>query len=373
MKKIIILFLITVPILVLGQTKSIGKHSNLNLTCSNCHSCQIPTKENPCLKPCPRESLIRIDQKPAEGPRVIVIDKVKDTDIYAPVKFSHLAHAEMADMTGGCKTCHHYNPTGNVVGCSDCHESTRKRADITKPDLKGAYHQLCMNCHRSWSGKTDCNECHVIKEKANLQPVKAKDENAKRIHPKIITPDKISFNTNTDKGKLVTFYHNDHNKLFGLECSQCHSNESCAKCHSQIKKPANVKKSLTEQHKKCSSCHDVKSNCNMCHSNKEVKPFNHKISTGFDLSKFHSKLNCSRCHTTTAKFSGLNKDCASCHGTWNWDNFNHKKTGLVLNETHGELDCESCHKEKSYSNPTCTDCHDDLTYPKNLPGKLIKR
>ena len=373
MKKLFFILLISFPFVINGQSKFSTTHSNQNLTCSSCHSCTIPTKENPCIKPCPRESMIRVDQKPEEGPRIIVIDKLRDTDIYAPVKFSHLAHAEMSDMTGGCRTCHHYNPPGNVIGCSDCHEVSRNRTDISKPDLKGAYHQQCMTCHRSWSGKTDCIECHAAKEKADLKPVKAKDEKAKRIHPEIKTPDKITYNTKTDRGKLVTFYHNDHTDLFRLECSKCHSNESCAKCHSQIKKPADLKITFEEQHKKCSNCHETKNNCNTCHSNKETERFNHKVSTGFDLSKFHSKLSCIRCHTTPAKFTGLNKDCVTCHGSWSWDNFNHKITGLVLDELHGEFDCESCHKEKSYASPSCGDCHDDKTYPKEKPGKLIKR
>ena len=284
MKKLIIIILIALPFIANGQSKLSSTHANQNLTCSNCHSCTIPTKENPCIKPCPRENLIRIDQEPEEGPSIIVIDKLRDTDIYAPVKFSHLAHAEMADMTGGCRTCHHYNPPGNVIGCSDCHETSRNRTDISKPDLKGAYHQQCMTCHRAWSGKTDCTDCHTAKEKAEVKPVKVKNEKPKRIHPEIKTPDKITFNTKTDKGKLVTFYHNDHTDLFKLECSQCHSNESCSKSHSQIKKPADKKLTFAEQHKKSSNTHETNNNCNTCHSYSVVARFNNKVSTGLDLS-----------------------------------------------------------------------------------------
>ena len=67
MKKIILLFTI-VPFLLYAQTNVSKNHASQNLTCSTCHSCEIPTKENPCLKPCPRESMIKIDQTPAEGP-----------------------------------------------------------------------------------------------------------------------------------------------------------------------------------------------------------------------------------------------------------------------------------------------------------------
>lgn len=367
----IFIWIFVLPFVINGQTKINGNHSTQNLTCSTCHSCDIPTKENPCIKVCPRESMIRIDQPATDAPKIFVIDKIRETDIYAAVKFSHLTHAEMSGLAGGCRTCHHYNPPGNVIGCSDCHESSRKRTDISKPDLKGAYHQQCMNCHRAWSGSTNCTVCHELKGKEKSQTAVVSN-NGKRIHPEIKTPDKISFATKTKQGKLVTFYHNEHINLFNLECSDCHSNESCIKCHAADKTTSAKKISEKVKHKKCSSCHNTAANCSSCHSNSEAGGFNHKSVTGFDLSKFHSKLDCTRCHTNGSGFKGLNNECKSCHGTWTLENFKHKSTGLALDETHSELECENCHKESSYSKPVCEDCHDDKSYPNNLPGKRVK-
>ena len=46
-------------------------------------------------------------------------------------------------------------------------------------------------------------------------------------------------------------------------------------------------------------------------------------------------------------------------------------TGLVLDENHIENDCEDCHVNKNYSvKPTCEECHDEITYPDKLPGKM---
>lgn len=369
--KIKILYWFLIPLSIFGQTKIDKNHSSQNIKCSTCHSCEIPTKENPCIKPCPRESMIRIDQKAEDAPRILTIDRIKETDIYAPVKFSHLAHAEMSDLAGGCRTCHHYNPPGNVIGCSECHATQRQRTDINKPDLKGAYHQQCMNCHRAWSGNTDCISCHEIKGKEKVIASVTSD-GKKRIHPEIKTPDKIKFDTNIKHGKQVTFYHAEHNELFGLECSDCHSNESCVKCHAVEKVKSPKKLSSKEKHKKCSSCHNTESNCSSCHSNFEKGGFNHAVVTGFDLTKYHGKLNCSRCHTTKSQFKGLKNECKNCHGEWTWENFNHKITGLVLDDTHGEFECENCHKEATYTKPECSDCHEDKSYPKDLPGKKVK-
>ncbi len=118
MKAKILITLFFCSLFVNAQTQK-QVHPNLNgITCKTCHSCDIPTKENPCIIPCPREKMVSIDQFPEEGPAVLTIDKFKkQSDIYAPVIFSHLLHAEMSGMAGGCKMCHHYNPPGQVIGC----------------------------------------------------------------------------------------------------------------------------------------------------------------------------------------------------------------------------------------------------------------
>lgn len=372
MKKIILLLL--VPFLMFGQIKKVSDHSTANLKCSTCHACDIPTKENPCLIVCPRESMVTIDKKPSDGPKILTIDRFKKhSDIYEPVKFSHFAHAEMSDMGGGCKMCHHYNPPGNVIGCIDCHELDRKRLDVSKPDLKGAYHRQCIECHRAWSGETDCVYCHQVKGKQTSLTGEKKLA-AESVHPKIVVPEKINYNTNTNKGKLVTFRHKEHIDLFGFKCEDCHTNENCIKCHAEKKtKSAVSKKPLIEKHSICSDCHNTNSSCNNCHSNKETSGFDHKLSTGFDISKFHSKLSCIRCHTVKGKYTGLVSECVSCHGVWNMDNFKHRITGLELDEVHLTLECGFCHKEITYQKPICTDCHEDKVFPKEKPGKLVKK
>jgi hypothetical protein len=371
-KKIILLFLI-LPLLTCGQNKSSKSHQNSKtLACGSCHDCKIPTKEKPCLKACPRESMVTIDQKPHDAPTTITIDRNKGMKgMYEPVVFSHKAHAEMSYMAGGCKMCHHYNPPGNVVGCGECHESNRKRTDISKPDITAADHRQCMQCHRSWSGSTDCIQCHRLKGQAAKDETKV--QKPIRIHPELKTPNKLVFNTNSNQGKLVVFYHDQHIDLFGKECADCHTNQTCNKCHAVpgVKKAENL--STAEKHLKCGSCHDTKSSCNTCHANAERPGFNHKSKTGFDISRYHGKLSCSRCHTNKGSFTGLKPECVNCHGPWTQSNFKHKVTGVVLDEIHSGVECSDCHKSKNYSNPSCKDCHDDKTFPANVPGKLIKK
>jgi DnaJ-class molecular chaperone len=102
-----------------------------------------------------------------------------------------------------------------------------------------------------------------------------------------------------------------------------------------------------------------------------MEPFNHKISTGWALNKFHEDLECIKCHKS-GKFVKLDNSCTSCHSNFA-AGFDHSATGLKLDETHAELECSDCHSEKDFSKlPDCSNCHDDKSFPKDKPGKLFK-
>ena len=350
-------------------------HSQLKFNCSLCHACETPTKSNPCLIVCPREKMMTVHISPEKSPAVIKMDKLKSVqDLYEPVVFSHRIHAEMSEMSGGCEMCHHYNPVGDVVGCDNCHEPKRQRTDISKPDLKGAYHRQCIDCHQEWNNNVACESCHELNSSGKSAYL-GKEYEKERVHPEIKVPTKLVLTTTYEKGKLVTFYHNEHTDIYGLDCKNCHQEESCAKCHSSEPEKKVEKVSLEAKHKNCSGCHDTKTktSCENCHSTKEKAPFNHFARTGFELKSFHSKLNCKSCHQTRGMFTGLNSSCKSCHTGWNSSNFNHKVTGLILDETHIEFDCSDCHEIEDYSkNPSCDGCHEDYSFPKQKPGTLVK-
>lgn len=364
MKKLILfLFLVTTTF---AQTN----HGSLKLDCSFCHSCENPTKLNPCLKNCPRDEMITVYHSPEKAPDIIKIDVVKsEKDIYQKVIFTHRLHAEMSNMAGGCEICHHYNPPGKVVACRECHENNRIREELNKPDLKGAYHRQCLTCHKTWTAQDDCNFCHLP------NGVKSKEKTTTvgkfKAHKKIETPVKIVFDTKKHKGTSVQFYHNDHSEVFDIECTKCHSAEACAKCHNQNLSKAKLSSGKNDKHKVCSACHDVKKNCNLCHSTKDSERFNHLQRTGFELKEYHSNLSCSKCHKSSTDFRGIKKECSSCHSGWN-SNFNHKKAGLILDETHESLECQDCHESKNMK-IDCSNCHEDNFYPKNLPGKKIRK
>ncbi len=362
------------------QNNSLKDHSSLKIDCITCHNCEVPTKQDPCLKLCPRDKMIEVNQSPDKGPEVVVLNKLENK--YVPVVFSHKLHAQMSTMSGGCKGCHHYNTLGPILPCNNCHEANRK-ASIDKPDLEAALHRQCMSCHRQWSHSIDCESCHAKKK----QEMKVAWQSQVGLlegknHPQVETPGKIVFTTNYNKGKLVTFYHNEHINIFKIDCVNCHKNENCIKCHDVQKTskrqimalniPISANNKLDIKHKICISCHQ-KDDCSKCHSNQPKAPFNHFVTAGWKLNKFHIKLVCTKCHGTSGEFKKLSTGCISCHDDFKPGKFDHKITDVVLDEIHKEASCEDCHIDKNFASaPTCTNCHDDKTFPKNVPGNYLK-
>ena len=361
------------------KNNSSKKHSKQNLNCKTCHNCEYPTKADPCLTYCPREGMITVNHTPDECPEVITLDEMSTR--FGAVVFSHKLHAQMSEMSNGCQGCHHFNTTGPVLACRKCHEQSRIRENIKKIDLKGAYHRQCMNCHRQWSHTTDCNSCHLPKTKdVGIRIQEKVRKITGKEHPSTVLPNKRIFETVYNKGKLVTFYHEDHIKLFNISCNSCHRDENCIKCHDydnklthsilENQKKQKVHFTLDEHHKLCQSCHK-QNDCKKCHSDKVLTPWSHDKATRFALKHYHEKLSCEKCHSRRDQFENLNIECRACHKHWKLGNFNHKVTGFILSENHIELECDNCHTDMKFIiKPACSNCHDDKSFPKDMPGKM---
>ncbi len=350
-----------------------SEHVKSALNCKSCHASEYPTKMDPGLIDCPRKNLVSVYHSPKEGPESVVINEMSDK--YSGVVFSHRVHAEMSEMSTGCTGCHHYNTTGPVLNCRNCHENTRAREDVSVPDLKAAYHRQCMTCHKEWSRENGCNIlCHISKGselKQNIDPLRGKS------HPELPVPTKITWETNSDINKTVTFYHDEHVKLFNINCTSCHRKEGCIKCHGMKShdndnKPVKIEKSLEEHHMPCISCHYGNS-CLKCHHEKEMAPFDHGKSSGWNLSAYHNNVACANCHGSIMPYRKVSSKCASCHKDFTAE-FDHKLIGFTFSESHKELECENCHSGKDFiKSPVCTNCHDDKSFPNDLPGKKSRK
>ncbi len=348
--------------------------------CTDCHSCETPTHENPCLQSCRRHGAQFLGKHETdEGPEVVVIDQL--ANLYGPVVFAHKLHAGMSAMTGGCTNCHHSSPaTGKVPPCRDCHQPTRANTDLRQPALKGAYHRQCINCHLDWSHENACGFCHEqAGEKKAADAIQAPKKPGSHDptdivgarHPLIKATPTYTYQTNEPSGPVVTFHHEDHVSKFGLQCVSCHRGDSCRSCHDASGAPK--EKRRLDHVTTCGACH-AERDCSFCHSKGAKPQFDHKASTGWALEPFHRKVACTTCHGQPETFHKPDKACTSCHIHWAVGSFDHAVTGVKLSENHRELDCDSCHLEKNFAaKPDCSGCHDTPMYPEKLPGTKAPR
>lgn len=256
-------------------------------------------------------------------PDVVILRELENE--YAPVPFSHKAHADMAEMHLGCETCHHQQEDADdprkIEACKSCHPIDAKGADIRVPSLKGAYHRQCLNCHKGWAGENGCAICHEPKNGV-AAPEPTPGDIVGRMHPPIEPPDVKVYRARYTPaaGTHVTFRHDQHVSAYGIACVNCHFRDSCASCHDAEngqppRKPVMPAMSWTQSHQPCLGCHQNQS-CAHCHHDEDAAPpptFDHLL-TGQQLDDDHADLTCAQCHR--AFDFAVDPTCgdAACHG-----------------------------------------------------------
>ena len=68
-------------------------HSLKQINCKTCHSCDVPTKQVPCLNPCPRDFMITVNQTPEEGPETVTLDELSNKDATIIILQDQFCHA----------------------------------------------------------------------------------------------------------------------------------------------------------------------------------------------------------------------------------------------------------------------------------------
>ena len=291
-----------------------------------------------CMLMATSASAISTTEPADRGPDVVVMKELEA--LYEPVPFDHRGHAKMAEMWDGCKTCHHREPqvsavqaegkkpaartqeeTKKVPACKSCHQVGEEKADIKMPNLKGAYHRQCLNCHKEWMHGNACVICHQPHEKTQAKPsTRSTDDIMGRMHPPIPEPENKVYKARFTPavGANVLFRHKEHTNSYGLKCANCHHQDSCGNCHDGAKQihdpPMHPGRTWKDSHAPCVGCH-VQERCVHCHYKDDQsapKPFVH-ASTGQTLDKDHEKLTCGQCHATLRVKAGLSCGGSECH------------------------------------------------------------
>jgi hypothetical protein len=239
--------------------------------------------------------------------------------------------------------------------------------------------------------KQECLACHADYHKNTLSPVCLNCHNADAFKPA------TKFNHSDTKFQLK-------GKHSTVECVKCHKVEITNGQKSQVFRLSQYT---------CSACHkDPHSNkfglnCSQCHNEdsfqivKGVKDFDHN-KTDYKLEGKHLTVNCKDCHKTKftdpLKFklctdchtdyhkkqfakNGVSPDCIQCHTLKGFTQFSytveqHNVSSFPLKGAHEAIPCNDCHKKQKEWNfrgigLVCKDCHTDIHKPfiatKNYP------
>jgi hypothetical protein len=246
----------------------------------------------------------------------------------------------MAEMSRGCTACHHKTPAATtlpatsiakrpknqadaekVPACKSCHAISLEAADILMPNLKGAYHRQCLNCHREWAHANDCVICHRPRNQTATTIPATVDDIVGRMHPPIAAPVTKTYTARFTPvaGVNVLFRHKEHTQTFDLKCANCHFRDTCGDCHGAKgevlgAKPLRPGKTWSDSHSPCVNCH-ANDRCGHCHfSEAQTAPaaFTH-AATGQMLDKDHAAIICGKCHLDIKRHDGITCDGAGCH------------------------------------------------------------
>lgn len=301
-----------------------------------------------------------------QSPGTIVMDQMALH--YGPVVFDHALHADMSPMAGGCSNCHHdIGREGLVAPCRNCHSPTPSADAVIRPGLKGAYHRQCLSCHRDWAHENACGFCH--EDASHEMPRQTSPDTLTGSMPSshhLSTAETFTYQTSYEPIPVVTFHHEDHARVFGLDCVDCHQGASCDTCHG----PQPTVRTVVHE-EMCFACHANK-RCTFCHGLGEHRRFDHVQTTGWSLMPKHADVPCAGCHgPDPALEPPPSESCRACHRASADGDFDHASVGVPLEGDHAYFECVACHHGRvEGGTATCTDCHADMDYPDAIPGRF---
>ncbi len=290
------------------------------------------------------------------------------------------------------------------IDCAQCHNTSGwkvLRSDVkfdhnkTNFPLKGQHLTIdCNTCHTSLifsEAKTDCASCHKDIHKNTVSKDCAKChspqswlvQNVNSIHRQSRFP-LVGNHQNLDCKLCHANYQTLSFDVKGIECYDCHRKDFEA-----TKTPSHISGNFS---KDCQTCHNL---TNLRWSSVNTT---HEF---FPLTGGHAIGNCFSCHRV-GNYTGLSKDCYSCHSSkysmtsnpnhtmakfsttcsqchtinsWKPSSFNHAQTNFILTGKHQNQSCNSCHASQyKGTSSVCYNCHkpdyDASKNPNHVSSKL---
>ena len=360
-----------------------GVYTGLNTTCSSCHivDYQRTTAPNHVTAGFPTNCT-----------------QCHNTSQWQGATFNHPASFPLNNGHAGrtCSTCHVIPNvfTGLSTACSSCHMTNYQRTTSPKHTAP-AFSTNCSQCHNTslWTGATfphtptfaltnghsnractachqtpgvytglltTCSSCHMVDFQHTTAPN----------HVTAGFPTNCTQCHTTSQWQGATF---NHPATFPL--SNGHAGRTCSTCHV-------VPNVFTGLSTACASCHLTRYQqttsphhvapafsliCTQCHTTVQWPGAVFPHTPTFPLSNAHANRACSTCHTNPNVYTGLSRDCVSCHlaDYQRTTNPNHAQLGYPTS-------CTTCHTPTLWSNATfnhprinrgnhstlaCADCH----------------
>jgi len=229
--------------------------------CMNCHR-QMESGPLGCEDCHKSREPVSVSQK--ELAQKFVHDTMKLGHIsqdFAEVVFNHKLHVELSD---NCESCHHHQKDYEVTPpCRECHNHAETEPGSKLLGLKDAYHEQCLNCHKSSTGKgkkspLQCTDCHHSKN----------------------APRTVSLSSLAKTYKPIEFDHSMHADDAVEFCTDCHHASKdydrivkCETCHKPGQADGKKVDLLNAYHLQCINCHKKNESgpqeCADCHSTAE--------------------------------------------------------------------------------------------------------
>jgi len=297
------------------------------------------------------------------------------------------------------------SPHGTLqYDCSDCHVSTSWKEipaqknfkhETTKFALTGQHKNVqCKQCHTTLKfseAKMECNSCHKDIHKNTVSsdcsschtPSAWLIKNITDIHQRSRFP-LLGQHAKADCRSCHTLYAELNFQPLGVKCYDCHKQN-----YASTQNPNHVQSNFSTD---CETCH------NFTNAAWGYASFAHDF---FPLQGGHKIADCRFCHKTVGNYTGLSKECYTCHKTkfeqttnpnhiaaafnttcttchtingWKPSSFNHSQY-FTLVGAHTQLDCNKCHSVSYANTPTdCYGCHKNTfeatTNPNHVNSKF---
>jgi hypothetical protein len=279
---------------------------------------------------------------------------------------------EFKDTPRECVSCHKKDDETKKKAhkgrfgpkCETCH-TAKKWTDITFDHDRDTKYKLlgkhiratCASCHTGWlyrdKTSTKCVDCHRKDDQKNKNGHRGKfGDKCETCHTERNWKDTKFDHDRDTKYKLL-------GKHIQATCVSCHTgwlyrdktSTKCIDCH---RKDDQKKGHRGKLGNRCESCHNE--------NGWKIKTFDHSKSR-FPLTGSHTRVECNKCHKSTNYRDApsacdrchlkddvhkrrLGLDCETCHNTRTWKSwdYDHSKTGFILDGGHRTVECYACHK-----------------------------